>query len=211
MVEQDGPKRHWYQFRLRTLMVFTVAPIVLGGSWYALKASRARTQRAAVARIQELGGQVFYDVHVSELGGTKHFLKKLFGIDFIANVKGVDLVGPDIGDAEIESLKAFVHLQSLSLCSDRVTDSGLAHLPALRNLQKLDLTGTSVTDKGAAKLEKLVTLQDLDLSYTKITDSGLRHLAGLTRLKVLWLVNTQVTDAGVAELRKSLPNCRIIR
>jgi hypothetical protein len=32
----------------------------------------------------------------------------------------------------------------------------------------------------------------------------------LKKLKFLSLVNTQVTDAGVAELRKALPNCRIM-
>ena len=49
------------------------------------------------------------------------------------------------------------------------------------------------------------------LENTQIGDEGLRHLGGLTKLKMLWLSNTQVTDEGVKELKRSLPNCGIVR
>ena len=49
----------------------------------------------------------------------------------------------------------------------------------------------------------------VNLMNTEITDAGLVHLAGLTKLELFDLAETKITDAGVAELKKSLPNCRI--
>ena len=38
---------------------------------------------------------------------------------------------------------------------------------------------------------------------------GLVHLNGLTNLQTLNFSFTKVTDAGIADLKKSLPNCKI--
>tara|TARA_B100000809_G_scaffold229923_1_gene243907 strand:- start:322 stop:438 length:117 start_codon:yes stop_codon:yes gene_type:complete len=37
------------------------------------------------------------------------------------------------------------------------------------------------------------------------------HLNGLTQLQDLGLQQTKVTDAGVAELKKALPDCKIVK
>ena len=56
------------------------------------------------------------------------------------------------------------------------------------------------------------SLQTLYLGGPKFTDAGLAHLKGMTKLQELSLgYNKQVTDAGVAELKKALPNCKIIK
>jgi hypothetical protein len=44
-----------------------------------------------------------------------------------------------------------------------------------------------------------------------ISDEGLEHLKGFPNLEELELHGTQVTDAGIADLRKALPNVRILR
>ena len=54
-------------------------------------------------------------------------------------------------------------------------------------------------------------MQTLLLQGTKVTDAGLGHLKGLTNLRTLYLFLTQITDAGIADLKKSLPNCEIIK
>ena len=60
-------------------------------------------------------------------------------------------------------------------------------------------------------LKGLANLQTLHLSGPKITDAGLVHLNGLTQLQDLGLQQTKVTDAGVAELKKALPDCKIVK
>ena len=51
----------------------------------------------------------------------------------------------------------------------------------------------------------------LSLRNTGVADAGLKELAGLKSLQLLYLHRTQVKDAGVMELRKVLPQCRILR
>ena len=73
----------------------------------------------------------------------------------------------------------------------------------------VSLNGTDVTDGGLAHLKGLTKLKVLQIIDTQITDAGLSHLKGMTKLQELWLPS-RITDAGVAELKKALPNCKII-
>lgn len=203
-------KLHFRQFHWPTRLVFIVLPI-LGVSWCAVAACGVWQQRMAIAQVEKLGGTVYYDVNVSELSGTSHFLRRLFGIDLVANVGSVDLWGPGVTDTDIECVKAFVHLESISLAGTSISDSGLRHLRGFRSLRRLDLWTTNIGDEGVRQLQGLASLRILKLGKTKITDSGLKHLKGLTALNELYLDETQVTDAGVGELRKSLPTCKVYR
>ena len=54
-------------------------------------------------------------------------------------------------------------------------------------------------------------LHDLTLGGSQITDAGLMHLKGLRNLKHLTLVHTSVTAAGVQELKKALPDVKVIQ
>jgi Leucine-rich repeat (LRR) protein len=64
---------------------------------------------------------------------------------------------------------------------------------------------------GGELIGKVLTyLRVLKLNDTQVSDEGLKHLARLTNLQELDLRGTNVTAAGVAELRKALPNCKII-
>jgi len=59
-----------------------------------------------------------------------------------------------------------------------------------------------------AELEKVTKLE---LISTQVNDAGLKEVAKLQNLERLLLNdNEQITKAGVAELKKALPNCKII-
>ena len=96
---------------------------------------------------------------------------------------------------------------------------GSRHLQALTKLggelrgSTHDLSGTRITDEEVFHIRavsKHFRVNTVDLSGTAVTDKGLKQLKELDELRELRLSNTQVTDAGVAELKQSLPNCKIV-
>jgi hypothetical protein len=191
-------------------------------AWCA-SASMACTPHQHAAQDQALAG-------IQKLGGTFERDRRADGEPVVK----VDLSGRPVADADIESLKALTQLNSLVLRGTKVTDAGMAllkttgklrnldlddsgvtdagmaHVSALTSLRGLHLAGTGVTDAGLAKLSPLTKLWVLSLRGTEVTDAGLVHIRALTTLRVLNLERTKVTDAGIAQLRKDLPQARIV-
>ena len=65
------PKRRWYQFSLRALLVF-VAMCAIACSWFAVEMHQAAKRRAAIAEIIKLDGAVlYYDTADPENRGRK--------------------------------------------------------------------------------------------------------------------------------------------
>ena len=90
------PRRRWYQFTLRTLLiVMTLASV--GLSWFAVKLQQARRQRAAVEAIEKAGGWVEYDYELRTRPPSDAdppgpaWLRNLLGIDFFATVVEIRL------------------------------------------------------------------------------------------------------------------------
>ena len=74
---------------------------------------------------------------------------------------------------------------------------------------EVSLANGFIIDEGLAHLKGLSSLKELDLGGTSISDDGLVHLKGLKNLKELFLGGNLVFPEGIAELRKTLPNCKI--
>jgi hypothetical protein len=196
----DGrtPKRRWFQFSLRTLLVF-VTLCAIACSWFAVKLQQATRQREAVAEIKKLGGICVYDWQLDANGGFDYSYSKTkpTGPVWLRNLLGDDL---------------FQSVIMVGFEAEReVTDASLEPLKGLSEVRELDLYGTKVTDAGLRHLKGLSQLRELCLSDTQVTDAGLEYLKELTQLQQLDLDGTQVTDAGVTKLQQALPNCEIER
>ena len=176
------PKRRWYQFSMRTLLVVVVVFCV----WLGIRVQRARTNRArvaaveeAVAKITKLGGEVysnrnfFYQSSRPD-GGRRVQQRSPTWLEELFHDPG----GPD------DPVEVLV-VREVTFYSTKVTNAELGHLKGLTNLQVLTL------------------------GNTQITDAGLERLKGLTKLETLYLGGTKVTDEGVKKLQQALPNCRI--
>jgi predicted negative regulator of RcsB-dependent stress response len=224
------PKRRWYQFSLKTLLVVLTLLCLGPGGYVAYEQRKAREQKAAVEAIEKLGGKVETN---NKVPGRSPMLRQILGDESVGNVVSVTLNDTDVTDAglvHLSGLKGLKHLslnktqvtdaglQHLSglkeltyLCLDgrQMTESGLRHLAGLKELKYLQLQDPELTDAGLVHLAKLKGLKSLFLDNTQVTDSGLVHLAGVKSLTWLTLINTQVTDAGIAELQKALPKCKI--
>ena len=179
------PKRRWYQFSLKTLLVVMVLLCLGPGGYVAYEQNKVRRQKEAVEAIEKLGGVVEYGRNAS---ARPAMLRQILGDDTIGMVESVDFWNPS-----------------------QVTDADVVHFARLPRLKHLHLTDTHVTDAGLKHLASLKDLSGLTLDNTQVTDAGLVHLAGLKSLRHLSVYRTQVTDAGVAELQEALPNCRIRR
>ena len=201
------PKRRWYQFSLKTLLVGLTLLCLGPGGYVAYEQNKARRQKGAVEAIEELGGVVDYGRNVS---ARSPMLRQILGDDTFGGVDSIDFWNPShVTDADLKHLAGLKRLTTLHLDNSQVTDVGLKHLAGLESLSVLYLNNSQVNDAGLKQLASLESLSHLDSNNTQVTDAGLVHLAGLKGLKSLYAHRTRVTDAGVAELQKSLPKCRI--
>ena len=178
------PKRRWYQFSLKTLILAMVvcgcllAPV-------AYEHQKARNQHAAVAALERLGGYLGFD---STTQPRSAWMRLLLGDDKFDHLVAVDFAP-----------------------GARITDAELIHLRSFAYLRVVELDGMPVTDASLVELGGKSLLVELSLKHTQVTDAGLDHLTGLTKLELLWLEESSVTDAGVQNLQRALPNVQIHR
>ncbi len=188
----EKPKLRWYQYSLRSLMIFVaVVCFVMGWLGWYLRPRLAFTR--AAAPIWQLDGSVY--------GNPNLGVKGIRGVYFWENLSNADPM------TLIEHLEALPNLERLDLSDTQ--DARLEHLKRLTELKTLVLHGTQVTDAGLVHLKGLTKLEELILWHTGVTDAGLIHLKGLTNLEYLQLGCTQVSDDGVKQLRQALPDCYI--
>ena len=199
-MDEPAPKRRrrWYQFSLRTLMLFMVVCAV-GFGWLGKKLDETRREQVVVAEIEKSGGWVRYHEMKGPPWISRHFRK----------VRSVGLSDTQVTDTGLAQVGELTSLKGVSLGGTQVTDAGLVHLKGLIKLEWLDLNGTQITDDGLVHLKTLSGLKALGLARTRVTDAGLLHLKELAKLGSLELGVTQVTDEGVQKLRQVLPDCKI--
>jgi hypothetical protein len=198
-------KHRWRQYRLRTLLAFTLLCSV-GLSWLAVKIRQAERQRKAVKTIQLRGGTIAWIDHTPP---GFQWLQKPLGRELFRTIAMVDLHDTDFTDDDLRHLRELPDMNWLSLNRTRVTDAGLVHVKGLKQLELFALAQTRVTDVGLKNFDGLTQLVQLTLCETQVTDAGLEHLKALRQLKELSVENTQVTTEGAQRFRRSCPNCRV--
>ena len=182
------PRRRWFQFSIRSLLLLTAAVAAIFAFWV----RPALEQRAVLQSLRGHYTYVTYDVprHLSTGQPTPRFVPRWLidrlGIDFFANITGLEVYNAN--------------------------DDVLLRLTALPRLNELLLHGTDfTTDEGLSSVGKLGQLQVLGLSHTKTNDTRLKHLRGLKKLEQLELSDTSVSEAGLAALKQALPQCKVTR
>jgi len=191
------PKRCWYQFSLRMLLVFVLLLSVPLG-WLAMKMQRARKQKEAMEMIVGMRGELWYE---HEYRAMVFFSGK--GVKWTPKPKRHKWLRTLLTD---DGLSKVVYAD----CGWRgFRDVDIPKFNGLGGLQRLKLSGSDITDTGVTHLRGMTTLLMLELDFTQVTDAGLVHLEGLTNLEILSLRHTHVTDDGAKKLQQALPNCRI--
>ncbi len=121
MTDSPKPKRRWFQFSLRALLLLTAVSAVLLWLW-TIYVAHYRAQGRAAAALRKLGASVS-----TEPAGPA-WIRKLVGEESFVNVTGCALVEEATTDADLEHLKGLTKLEYLWLSGTQVTDAGVADL-----------------------------------------------------------------------------------
>ena len=185
------PKRRWYQFSLRTLIiVVTLACVVMGV--LVVPVHRARQQRATIETLRELGWVV--TCHPTPSGHA--WQRKLFGDETFIDAVAVDSP-PGASDDAVALLGRMPRLERVFVSGEEVTDAGVRHLASLRNLKTVCLSGTNVGDEGVKRFGSLEELEQLYLTHTQVTDQGLRQLESTLPGCKVWRLKEQTNSIGM--------------
>lgn len=130
------------------------------------------------------------------------------------NLAVVVLYDTKVTDAAIDNLLQFDHLEWLLIANTRISEAGLLrfldHANTKRNLVRLHANREVVTDKVCSAIARLEKISELTLGDSLLTDNGLKELAKCRSLVVVDIGGCKkVTESGVAQLRSSLPNCKV--
>jgi hypothetical protein len=165
----DGPtpKLRWYQFRLRSLLLFVLLVSVLL-SLYLTITKRSRERGNAYTAIHQLGGRI-----MSKYVGWSYLL---------LGQHSADVIGVEVGSDEmLQCLTAFPEVEYvvISPCCSKpgsapATDSGLSCLEKMTKLKTLTVADCPITDAGLVHLYGLHNLKLFTLKGTKVTDLGIR-------------------------------------
>lgn len=139
-------------------------------------------ERRSANEIERSGGCVFYDWEYAEPRGTRES-------GWIARLVGEQMGGTVVG----------VHLNA------KATDSDLVLLKHFHKLEWLAIDNNDPDyyhGRGFGRTTR---------GRRRITDAAIVDLIALKRLKRLVLVGTAITDAGLEDLRRALPNCKVVR
>ena len=159
------PKRRWYRCSLRTLLFGLLLLSGCGPSkeQQAVDGDQAlhatdpeKRQRAAIAAIEKLGGDV--------------------GVDDADAVRTIDLCNTQIIDAGLEHLEELTDLKWLDLSGTQLTDAGLSHLKGLNNLQELWLSTTQISNAGLTHLKSLTKPKLLEVRRTQVSEDRAMNL-----------------------------------
>lgn len=196
--------RRFLQLSLRTLFVL----LTLAAIWLGVVFKRVRDQRAAVARIDELGGRAFYDFEFDNRGLRRPdavppgspWLRRLFGPELFQSVVQVRLDDTAVTDADLRVIGKLRGVTGMHLNSTNVSDAGLRELRSCKRIHYLGLMGSQVTSDGLRYLQVMDELDTLILEGTVVDDIGVRSLLDLKRLQILNLGKTRISARGVALL-----------
>ena len=176
-------KRRWYQFSLRTLMIFTLV-VAVACAWLGRAFHHAAEEEALIDAAQKMEGRVEIAYSGPEWIAfvyPRRLQRRVIGLSF--DLSCYD----DPRDDLLSCLAGFRELQWLDLGSVPIDEEGLRYVGRMDQLTRLISTNSSITEARAVQLAQLPDLQELNLSDCHIDNAAIRKLADCPHLRKLML------------------------
>lgn len=220
----DKPKRHWYQFSLKSLMALMAA----AGVGLGMVANYRYCVRRAEAHDKELKwwestsriATYSLDAHSEKIRGhverQRQLRDEFLRAAWLPWLRPVDVVTPEDRQTQAIDKLNCLGIERVSRTNVDIGyggrrgaiepthfgDDDLLILRDLPDLAELSINRGQVTDRGMTTIAQFPKLSSLSLLNIPITDAGVLQIAKLSRLKRLKLIGGKVSDNGVAELAK---------
>jgi hypothetical protein len=163
-------------------------------------------------------------------------LARLRRSGLLTELRRIEIDNADVTDSGIEGLGGFENLRKLRIVGVRkVTSKAFRFLRRLNSLESLTIRNSAVTDNSLLDFNPLIKLRFLSLEGPGITNAGIAHIATLKNLETIYIRSPNVTGTGLLslaplgklndletgdeikitiaeanELKKKLPNCKVI-
>jgi len=220
-------------------MLVALTCAALAAAWLGLTMKSLRTQREAVAKLQQAGGLLLYNYQSSgerswaraavphgpkwlrELLGPEYFDKPVFASsgrpanvdEWASAINRLPTIRTlylnDVDDRTMALLDESPNMFELQLWNASFSNATAAGLEKYPNLRWLSLSGSSVTDSFINSLAA-PALKELHLDNTPTSDASIPALVRMRSLKRLVAFQTNLTEAGVRKLQKQRPDIVLI-
>lgn len=195
---------------------------LVGGVQYSLhrldevsrRSARLRQDRWLAEQKQALRSGEISDVYFYTTIETDSLLGEFAGMPEIESLM-FELT--DLTDNGVETIAELPNLATLTLYggSPRVGDAGLTTLTRCRSLKTLHMINIDVTDEGLSALSSFPRLRGLTIYRDPfrpklLTDKAVTQLITLQNLHTLNISGGWMSKAAVANLKASLPDCRVV-
>jgi hypothetical protein len=200
--DRGAPRRRWFRFSLRTLLVVTT----LLACWLGYQVRRWNERDKAIAQLQALGGEVFFGTNP-----TPQWLVAMFGEKPFRRVGVVNLHRLPATDEHLRLMAWFPDVETVAINRSKVTDAGIKHLAGRSKLWWLEMEAIDIGDEGLLQLKDLPSLITLRLNDTRVTYEGVKQiLPRFNKLQELWINRTRVTPEEVAAIRAAWPKLQVV-
>jgi hypothetical protein len=215
--DAQSPRRRWFQWRLRTLLILMTCWAVLLALWRVYLEPIRRSQ-IAIERLAKL------QVPLTTEPAGPPWLRRLLGEDHLQHIVAADFSARSLqttfrGDpskrfAELDMalLERLPYLRKLDASYLRLHTTTLHSLARLKQIEFLSLNGVELVDSDAPQdeLMRLATslpeLRRLSLCGLPISDASIDRLIPLRQLARLDLAGTEVSFAGAERLADARPD-----
>jgi Leucine-rich repeat (LRR) protein len=128
-----------------------------------------------------------------------------------APLREINVNNTGFGTYGFQHIDGMKSLQVLAAGTAGVNDQALQALRGMKDMRVLSLTNNAITDQGLKILSGMDELEELDVSGNALVSNfTMGKLKGHKHLRNLRVESTACDLAGVQELKKLLPECKIL-